>query len=35
MSYFPETHTNKKKAEFELDLSNYAAKYDLKNATRR
>ena len=31
MSYFPETHThNKKKIEFESDLSNYATKSDLK-----
>ena len=35
MSYFPETHTHskKKKIEVELDLSNYATKSDLKNAT--
>ena len=34
MSYFPEphTHSKKKKIEFELDLFNYAAKSDLKNA---
>ena len=33
MSYFPEPHTNKKKVEVELDLSNYATESDLKNAT--
>ena len=33
MNYFPETHTNKNKIEIELDLSNYAPKSDLKNAT--
>ena len=34
MSYFPETHIHSKnKTEFELDLSNYAKKSDLKNAT--
>ena len=30
MSYFPDPHTNKNKIEFELDLSNYATKSDLK-----
>ena len=34
MSYFPELHTHSKnKVEVELDLSNYATKSDLKNAT--
>ena len=34
MSYFPEPHThNKNKIEAEWDLSNYATKSDLKNAT--
>ena len=34
MSYFPEPHTHSKnKIEIELDLSNYATKSDLKNAT--
>ena len=33
MSYFPEPHTHRKKKEFELDLSNYATKSDLKNVT--
>ena len=33
MSYFPELFTNKNKLEVELDLSNYANKSDLKNAT--
>ena len=34
MSYFPETHIHSKnKTEVELDLSNYAKKSDLKNAT--
>ena len=34
MSYFPEPHTHsKKKIEFELDLSTYAKKCDLKNVT--
>ena len=33
MSYFLEPHTFKKKIEVELDLSNYARKYDLKSAT--
>ena len=31
MSYFPKRHTHSKnKMEVELDLSNYATKYDLK-----
>ena len=34
MSYFPEPHTHsKKQIEIELDLSNYATKSYLKNAT--
>ena len=33
MSYFLELHTNKNKIEVEVDLSNYATKSDLKNAT--
>ena len=34
MSYFPEPHIHSKvKIEVELDLSNYATKSDLKNAT--
>ena len=35
MSYFPVPHTQskKKKAEVELELSNYATKSDLKSAT--
>ena len=34
MSYFPEPPTHSKnKIELELDLSNYAIKSDLKNAT--
>ena len=33
MSYIPKPHTNiKNQIEFELDLANYATKYDLKNA---
>ena len=32
MSYFPHTHSKNKK-EVELDLSNYATKLDLINAT--
>ena len=34
MSYFPEPYTcSKNKLKIELDLSNYATKLDLKNAT--
>ena len=34
MSYFPEPYTcSKNRIKVELDLSNYAAKSDLKNAT--
>ena len=34
MSYFPEPHAHSKnKMEIEIDLSNYATKSDLKNAT--
>ena len=34
MSYFPEPFSNKNKIEVGLDLSRYATKPDLKNATR-
>ena len=35
MSYFPEPYTHREnKIKFELDLPNYARKYDLENATR-
>ena len=33
MSYFPPNGHTKNKIEFELDLSNYETKSDLKNAT--
>ena len=33
MCYFPEPHTNKNKIEAELDLLDYATKYDPKNTT--
>ena len=33
MSYSPEPYTHSKKIQFELYLSNYAIKSDLKNAT--
>ena len=34
MSYFPEPYTHREnKIKFELDLPNYARKYDLENAT--
>ena len=33
MSYFPPCSYSKNKIDVELDLSNYATKYDLKNAT--
>ena len=33
MSYFPPYIHSKNKTEIELDLSNYATKSDLKNAT--
>ena len=35
MSYFPEPHTLKNKTEVELDLWNYATKFDLKKCKRR
>ena len=31
--YFPEPKSSRKRVEVELDLSNYAAKADLKNTT--
>ena len=35
MSYFPEPYTHREnKIKFELDLPNYARKYDLENAAR-
>ena len=35
MSYFPEPYTHRENTiKFELDLPNYARKYDLENATR-
>ena len=33
MNYFPKPHNHSKKIEVELDLSSYAKKSDLKNAT--
>ena len=33
MSYFPPCSHSKNKIQIELDLSNYAIKFDLKNAT--
>ena len=31
--YFPESKSSERRVEFELDLSNYATKADLKNVT--